>query len=69
AIQSEELEIVKNAINQLSPVQRKVILMRNFEGKLFPEIASAMKRTEPAVRMAWTRGVQRLSEILNDKGA
>jgi RNA polymerase sigma-70 factor (ECF subfamily) len=48
---------------QLPAPFREVIVLRNLEGRSFPEIARQMKRTPGAVRVLWLRALARLRQL------
>jgi RNA polymerase sigma-70 factor (ECF subfamily) len=55
---------VAEALTQLSPDHREVILLRNLERLPFEEVAERMGRSRPAVQMLWMRALQKLQEAL-----
>lgn len=64
ADQQETLEDVRTIIEQhLSPVQRDIIRMREYEGMEFEEIAAALDMQPPAVRMQLSRARKKIREI------
>ena len=63
---SENNERLLREINRLPERQRQVIDARHRLGHSYREIASEMKATEVAVRQLWTRGIQRLKEVLGE---
>jgi RNA polymerase sigma-70 factor, ECF subfamily len=60
---------VAEALAQLSPDHREVILLRNLERLSFDEVADRMDRTRPAVQMLWTRAIRNLHEALASRRA
>lgn len=58
-----ELEVAE-AIAQLSPDHREVILLRNLQRLPFDEIARLMGRSRPAVQMLWMRALKKVEEKL-----
>ena len=63
---SETKEQLLRAINGLPQRQRRVIDARHRLGHSYQEIAQDMEATEVAVRKLWSRGVQRLKEVLGE---
>jgi RNA polymerase sigma-70 factor, ECF subfamily len=61
-----DTEIVKKSINQLTPDQQDVIIMRFIEDLTHPEIAAALNKTEGAVRLLQHRAINNLKNILNN---
>jgi len=55
---------VAEALAQLTPDHREVILLRNLERLSFDEVAQRMDRSRPAAQMLWMRAIQKLHEIL-----
>lgn len=58
--QGEQLERMRNAINNLSADYRQVLHLRHFEGLSFSEIADQLGRNVGATRMLWVRAVEKL---------
>jgi len=62
--QDEELQLL---VQHLSREQREVLLLR-FAGDLsFSEIASTLKKNEPAIRMLLHRGLRKLKTVMDDE--
>ncbi len=59
----EELQLAE-ALSQLSPDHREVIILRNLQRLPFDEVAARMNRSRPAAQMLWGRAIQRLQQIL-----
>lgn len=59
-----ELQLA-DAIAQLSPDHREVILLRNLQRLPFDEVAQRMSRSRPAAQMLWMRAMQKLQEVLS----
>jgi RNA polymerase sigma-70 factor (ECF subfamily) len=57
---------VADALAQLAPDHREVILLRNLERLPFEEVAQRMGRSRPAVQMLWMRAIQKLQEALEN---
>jgi RNA polymerase sigma-70 factor, ECF subfamily len=52
------------ALAQLAPDHREVILLRNLERLPFEEVAQRMGRSRPATQMLWMRAISKLQEAL-----
>lgn len=63
----EDQLALADAIEQLAPDYREVIILRNFQRRSFSEIAEIMGRTRPAVQMLWMRAVRTLQAILAER--
>lgn len=69
AAQRRELEIVvADAMAELAPDYREVIVLRNLEGLPFEQIGRRMERTSGAVRMLWLRAIKALRERFRARG-
>ena len=60
--------LVKDALWSLPPAQRRICVMRLFEGRSFAEIREAVEASEPACRMQFARGLKRLRATLERSG-
>ncbi|MBX9789023.1 MAG: sigma-70 family RNA polymerase sigma factor [Pirellulales bacterium] len=60
ACDKEQRLALLRAIEQLPTDYRVVIVMRSLEEKSFQEMGAALGRSSDAVRMLWTRAVERL---------
>lgn len=58
-----ELQLAE-AIEQLPPDYREVIVLRNLQRLPFDEVADRMSRSRPAAQMLWMRAIQKLQEII-----
>ena len=65
AVQREQAVLVADAIANLPPEYRQVILMRQIHGIPFPEIAERMDRSPGAVRMLWLRALESLKKAID----
>ena len=63
----ETKEQLLEEVNRLPERQRYVVEARHRLGQSYQEIASSMEITEVAVRKLWSRGVQRLKEVMVEK--
>jgi RNA polymerase sigma-70 factor (ECF subfamily) len=57
--------LVADALAQLDPDYREVILLRNLQQLDFAEVARRMNRSRPAVQMLWMRALRKLQERLS----
>ena len=62
AQQNERESWVRLALEFLQPEDRKVILLRQWEGKSFPEIAEALSISTDTARMRFNRALPRLGQ-------
>jgi RNA polymerase sigma-70 factor (ECF subfamily) len=67
AQRQEASVVVTNRLAQLPPVYREVVLLRNFEGLSFEEVARRMDRTPGAARALWVRALDRLRLLLKEE--
>jgi RNA polymerase sigma factor (sigma-70 family) len=65
--QSELSDILQNALLQLSDEQREVVIMKEFEGFKFREIAEALNISENTVKSRMYYGLDGLKKILEKK--
>ncbi len=56
------------AFGQLTDAQRRVIVLKLFDGRSFGEIAALVGSTESACKMRFSRGLGKLREELERKG-
>ena len=56
------------SLNELDAGQRRVIVMKLFEGRRFREIAAALDLSEEAARARFSRGLRELQQRLREKG-
>jgi RNA polymerase sigma-70 factor (ECF subfamily) len=68
AARREEAVLLADALSGLPPDHREVIVLRNLERLRFDEVAARMGRSPGAVRMLWTRALERLSGALEREG-
>lgn len=66
ACHREQAVLLADALSFLPEVYRETILLRNFEGLSFPEIASRMDRSQDSVEKLWLRALVRLREIMEE---
>jgi RNA polymerase sigma-70 factor (ECF subfamily) len=60
------LQLAK-ALDELPPVYRQVLVLRNFEDLPHEEVARRMNRSVGAVRMLWLRALTELRERIIGK--
>jgi len=60
--------LVTDALRSLPPAQRRICVMRLFEGRSFAEIREELQASEPACRMQFARGLKRLRGALERAG-
>jgi RNA polymerase sigma-70 factor, ECF subfamily len=60
-----ELQLAE-AVEQLAPDYREVIVLRNLQRLSFDEVAQRMGRSRPAAQMLWMRAIQKLQQFLQD---
>ena len=56
--------LLADALAQLSPARREVIVLRNLEEVDWPEIARRMGKSEAAVRKLWARALLALRPLI-----
>jgi RNA polymerase sigma-70 factor, ECF subfamily len=66
AVRREDEVLLANAVAELSPDYRDVIVLRHIEGLPFDEVARRMERSPGAVRMLWLRALKKLRETLEN---
>ena len=64
----ERVAAVQAAIRGLREPHREVILLREYEGLGYEQIAEIVGVNEPAVRKRYSRALEELGAILKDKG-
>lgn len=64
AARREQAVLLADALAQLPADYQEVILLRHVERHKFEEIAVRMGRSAGAVRMLWTRALERLQRVL-----
>ncbi len=61
----EQLVELANALSQLSPDHRDVIVLRHLEGIPFAQVAERMNRSSGATRMLWLRAIEQLRHLIS----
>jgi RNA polymerase sigma-70 factor (ECF subfamily) len=67
AVRRERTVLLADALEKLPADYREVFVLRNIEHVSFDEIATRMGRSAGATRVLWTRAMQRLSQLLEEK--
>jgi RNA polymerase sigma-70 factor (ECF subfamily) len=68
AAQRRELSVVlADALAELTPEYRDVIILRSIEEKDWDEVALRMKRSLGSVRMLWTRALKQLRPLMESR--
>jgi RNA polymerase sigma-70 factor (ECF subfamily) len=62
--EQEQLERLRQAIEQLPEDYRRVLRLRYQEGLTFEAIGAQMGRTATAARLLWRRAVERIKQVL-----
>jgi RNA polymerase sigma-70 factor (ECF subfamily) len=63
--QRRELSLVlADALAELTPDYREVLVLRTLEGRDWDEVAAAMGRTPGAVRLLWARALKKLRPLI-----
>ena len=60
----EHAVILANALKQIRPDYREVIVLRHFESLSFPEIGKRMGRSTDSVKNMWVRAIAKLRGIM-----
>lgn len=69
AISAEVRAMVAEAMRQLSPDQRQVLLLRYVGGLSAPEVAAVLSKTDGAIRSLQHRGERSLAKLLEEMGS
>lgn len=69
ARQAELQQRLAQALQQLNPQDREIILMRHFEGLSPGETAQALGLGSPAATMRYVRAIDRLRNLLKESGS
>jgi len=64
ASRREQAVLLADALNQLPPDYREVLVLRHLEGLTFPEVAARMGRSVDSVEKLWVRALPRLRRVL-----
>jgi RNA polymerase sigma-70 factor (ECF subfamily) len=63
----EQGVVLADALSDLDADDREVVILRNLQELDWQEIAERMQRTKGAVRMLWSRAVQRIGPLLAER--
>jgi len=67
AVRRERAVLLADALEKLPADYREVFVLRNIEHIPFNDIATRLGRSPGATRVLWTRAMQRLSQLLEEK--
>jgi RNA polymerase sigma-70 factor (ECF subfamily) len=67
AVRRERAVLLADALEKLPTDYREVFVLRNIDHIPFNEIATRLGRSPGATRVLWTRAMQRLNELLEEK--
>jgi RNA polymerase sigma-70 factor (ECF subfamily) len=67
AARREQAVVLADALAELPADYREVIVLRHLERLKFDEIADRLGRSSGAVRMLWTRALEKLHGLLEDR--
>jgi RNA polymerase sigma-70 factor (ECF subfamily) len=67
AVRQEQTRLLGAALAELPADYRQVLLLRHMERLKFADIAQRMDRSPGAVRMLWTRALEKLSQLLEER--
>ena len=59
--------ILADALAELSPDHRQVLILRSIEELDWSEVAERMKRSVGAVRLLWTRALKQLRPLIEKR--
>lgn len=65
--QREKMRKLEEALDELGEKQREVVILRNYAGMTFKEIAEVLNGTEDGSRMLFVRAMDKLTDILAKK--
>jgi RNA polymerase sigma-70 factor (ECF subfamily) len=66
AARREQAVLLADALDQLPPDYREVLVLRHLEENTFPEVARRMGRSLDSVQKLWMRALARLRQVLGD---
>src|SRR5438094_8961808 len=64
AARREQAVLLADTLRQLAPDYREVIILRQLEGRSFPEVAQRMDRSVDSVKKLWIRALAQLRRLL-----
>lgn len=65
---AEKMARLEKALDQLKDQQKEVIILKNYAGMTFKEIAALFDKKEDAVRMLFVRSMDKLTDLLAKQG-
>lgn len=65
AVQKERSVILAEAIEELPPVYREVVVLRHFEQLTFAEVAARTGKSVHSVRNIWPRALAKLKQVVH----
>lgn len=68
ALAAERARLVREAVLELKDDYREVVVLRDYDGRSYEEIAAAAGANETAVRKRYSRALAELGRILRKKG-
>ena len=66
AVRRERARQLADAIEQLSPEHREVIILRHLQGLTFVQIADRLGQSANSIQKVWARALVKLHELLKD---
>jgi RNA polymerase sigma-70 factor (ECF subfamily) len=63
----EQAVRLAEALEQLPPDYREVLLLRHFEGLSFPDVARRLRRSVDSVKNVWARALARLRPLMQEE--
>jgi RNA polymerase sigma-70 factor (ECF subfamily) len=66
AARREQAVLLAEALDQIPPAYREVLILRHLEGLSFSDVACRMGRTQSSVKKLWARALPRLRDALGD---
>ena len=66
-VREERRQRVRDALKQLSPPDREILVMRYLEDLTFPEIAAILEIGESAAKMRHLRAIEKIRSVLKDR--
>jgi RNA polymerase sigma-70 factor, ECF subfamily len=67
AARRERAVLLADALEELTPDQREVFVLRHLDQISIPEIAVRMEKSTAAVEMLWLRAIKKLNAILEER--
>jgi RNA polymerase sigma-70 factor (subfamily 1) len=66
AMRREQSVLLADAIAQVSPEQRRVLVLHGLQGVAIVEVARALQKSEAATWKLWARGLKSLQQLLKE---